>query len=403
MKIFVATNLLPKPDIAAGDRRLFAILQMLCEQHKVVLLIQNSSPQLKDDEHYIEQLKQIGIHIIVFGERYMRRTMLKHTFQLGIFEFFNVARELGRDFRFSQSGIPVIVDSVDIHYMREAGAVKLGKLSVKQAAITKECELRVYNEATGVIVLTKEDEEALRQDLPGIKTWLIPIIVPLLERRNVPRKPILLFIGGFKHHPNLDGILWFANEVLPLIHQKVPNAELLIVGSHPTKEVSALNNYDGIKVIGFVPDTIPYLNKAAVSIAPLRYGAGMKGKVSEALAAGIAVVTTSLGIQGFSAISGEHLLVADEAQQFANHVITLLNDPTEAFAMGARGRRLVKDICSADVVQAALNKMLGEATLASDPSQFKWKRIAFFIRCVQDSLNHLIRRILKRLWILRMP
>ena len=119
---------------------------------------------------------------------------------------------------------------------------------------------------------------------------VIPVVVPCRERPGRDRRPELLFLGGFQHAPNLDGLSWFVREAWPAVRVAVPGARLTVVGSNPTPEVERLGGRDGIEVVGRVPETGPYLERAALMVAPLRYGAGMKTKVVEAMAAGLAVV-----------------------------------------------------------------------------------------------------------------
>jgi glycosyltransferase involved in cell wall biosynthesis len=380
VKIYVATKFPPKPDTYSGDRRFFSILEILCKRHEVTLHLLYIKQLAKEDEPYLRRLEEIGIKKMVFGQDRLWQTMLKHRFDLAFIEFYHEARSLSPVFRLAQPGAPVIVDSVDLHYLREAGAVKLGRISAGQAALNKRAELNAYKQATGVVVLTEEDGVSLRRELAEVKTWLIPNVVPILERRDVPRKPAILFVGNFSHDPNLDGILWFANGIWPEIRRRVANAELLIVGSHPPPEVNALGKMPGVTLTGFVPDTAPYLDRAAVSVAPLRFGAGMKGKVCEAIAAGMPVVTTTVGVQGLAAVSGKHLLVADDPLEFAGHVVGLLNNPGEAWVMGEQGRNLIKGVCAVEVVAAKVEEMLEEADKLRTPGNVYWKRAIFYLQ-----------------------
>jgi glycosyltransferase involved in cell wall biosynthesis len=145
---------------------------------------------------------------------------------------------------------------------------------------------------------------------------------------------------------------------VPAIRSDVPDARLTVVGGDPTAEVSALVGLGGIEVVGHVPETAPYLDRAALMVAPLRFGAGLKSKVVEGLAGGLGVVTTMVGAQGLGAVSGEHLAVADSAEEFARSVVELLGDPDRARQMGLAGRRLVGDTCSPAAVSARLEAML---------------------------------------------
>jgi len=187
---------------------------------------------------------------------------------------------------------------------------------------------------------------------------VFPIVVELRERPKRTRAPELLFVGGFIHPPNEDGICWFVREVWPDVRDAVPDATLTIVGSHASAEVLALERCAGVRVVGYVPDTAPYLDRAAVSIAPLRYGSGMKGKVVEALACGVPVVTTSAGAQGLEVRAGVDLEVADQPQAFAHAVVALLQNPVLAEAMGLAGQKVAARLCDPDRIEQSLQEMI---------------------------------------------
>ncbi|MEI7981423.1 MAG: glycosyltransferase, partial [Bacteroidota bacterium] len=132
----------------------------------------------------------------------------------------------------------------------------------------------------------------------------------------------------------------------------------LIIGSDPTPEVEALANVPGIKVLGYVPETKPYLEMAAVSVAPLRVGGGMKGKVNEAMAHGIPVVATHIGAQGFDAIHGKNMMITDDAAEFASCVNTLLDDDVLQQNMGLAGQELNSAICSHRAVKEKIRGLV---------------------------------------------
>ena len=146
--------------------------------------------------------------------------------------------------------------------------------------------------------------------------------------------------------------------MLGLVRQTVPEARLIIVGSNATREVKEPAEVPGVEVCGYVPDTGPYLDRAAVLIAPLRYGGGMKGKVCEALASGVSVVTTSVGAQGIPLVSGISACIADSPREFADAVVSILRSPADAERMGAKGREVMVGLCSAQAVAPQVQKLV---------------------------------------------
>jgi glycosyltransferase involved in cell wall biosynthesis len=139
----------------------------------------------------------------------------------------------------------------------------------------------------------------------------------------------LLFIGGYGHPPNVDAIRWFVSDILPHIRAKLPDVRVNVVGSHmPEKLREYLGTQPGVSVEGFVENLDPIFRDARIFVAPLRYGAGVKGKIGQAIEYGIPVVSTSIGEEGMHLEDGESCLVANDAEAFAAAVIKLYGDQT---------------------------------------------------------------------------
>jgi glycosyltransferase involved in cell wall biosynthesis len=201
---------------------------------------------------------------------------------------------------------------------------------------------------------------AAEENMPPL--YLLPVIVPMRARAQRVREKSLLFVGGFKHAPNVDGIGWFVRDCWPSIQARVPEAELVVIGGDAPASVLALSAVPGVKLTGWVPDTAPFLDAAAVSIAPLRFGAGMKVKVIEALAAALPVVTTAFGAQGLGATSNVNIMVADDSAAFSDAVCKLLLDPALAEAIGTAGQQLSDQVCGIGRATMAIDAMLQSAT-----------------------------------------
>jgi O-antigen biosynthesis protein len=147
------------------------------------------------------------------------------------------------------------------------------------------------------------------------------------EEADLSRRRDMLFVAGFAHEPNEDAALWFIEKVLPIIWQRAPNVRVWLVGSNPTRKIRELAVSPSIALTGFVTDEelAQHYSKARVAIAPLRYGAGMKGKVVEAMRFGVPIVTTPVGMQGMTELEAK-LPVRSDAASFAETVLTLLTD-----------------------------------------------------------------------------
>jgi sugar transferase (PEP-CTERM/EpsH1 system associated) len=172
----------------------------------------------------------------------------------------------------------------------------------------------------------------------------------------------LAFTGAMDYWANVDAVVWFVREVLPLIRRDRPQARFWIVGTNPTAEVRKLAELPGVAVTGRVPDVRPYIAHAAAVVAPLRIARGVQNKVLEAMAMAKPVVTTSMAAAGAEAtVAGEELLVADEPQETARAVAVLLDDPARRAEMGARARRRIRESYGWGASFARLDRLLGLA------------------------------------------
>lgn len=208
----------------------------------------------------------------------------------------------------------------------------------------KQYEGRVCRAFEAVTAVSEEDRSALveaigaQRDIP-----IIPIAVDAEREAPVARQPGargILSLATMMWPPNIDGVLWFANSIYPLVKRQVDDTRFFVVGQRPVAEVRALPEQDpSIEVTGYVSDPTPYIAGSACLIVPLRSGGGMRVKILEALARGIPVVSTTIGYEGIDLIAGEHLLVADTAEEFAASVTQLLNDPALGARIAAAGRR----------------------------------------------------------------
>jgi glycosyltransferase involved in cell wall biosynthesis/tetratricopeptide (TPR) repeat protein len=256
----------------------------------------------------------------------------------------------------------VCVDSVDLHYIREARAARIAgdRRRTMRAYATRIMELTTYACADGVGVVTDVEVQRLSLDLPQTPVSLLPLVqdpVPATPGRRGRRG--LVFVGGFFHEPNVDAVLWFVKEIHPLITGRHSDADVCIVGQEPTDEIKDLAG-PHIRILGWVPETAPYLNRALVSIAPLRYGSGMKGKISEALAYGVPVVTTSVGAEGIGIVNGVHALVADTPTEFADAVCRLMEDGALWDRLSTAGKRLLEERWGSARMRKRLETLLSE-------------------------------------------
>jgi O-antigen biosynthesis protein len=168
----------------------------------------------------------------------------------------------------------------------------------------------------------------------------------------------LLFVGSYRHPPNVDAARWLASDILPRIQARLPGVRLHLVGAEAPPDVVALGELEGIQFHGFVPDLLPLLQRSRLTLAPLRYGAGVKGKVNQSLAHGLPVVATRCAVEGMYLHDGEDVLVADDAQGFADAVVRAYEDQALWQTLAAGGLENTRRHFSSEAVRGTLKSLL---------------------------------------------
>ena len=195
-----------------------------------------------------------------------------------------------------------------------------------EAANMKARELEAIRNVDSTIVVSSTELELLKPQLPEVSLEILPLLlnIPGTNVGFLDRKDFC-FVGGFQHTPNIDAVLYFTSEIMPIIRKKLPGVKFHIIGSKPTPEILALNSED-IVVHGFIDDLNAVLGQMRLSVAPLRYGAGVKGKVGTSMAAGLPSVISPIAAEGMSLTDGQHAIIASNPHNFANSVIELYTD-----------------------------------------------------------------------------
>ncbi len=337
-KILIILPFLPMYDRAAGEKRWFNTLKILNKYFDIVFLARNGAGQLK----YINELEKMGITVFHTDQTRLRNMgceiqgpiwidfplLLKsNDFKAIIVGFHHVAHQYWRDIRTYSSRSVFIIDSYDLAFIRERRRARIsGDPALLWKAIeTKRLELEMYKRADMVLTVTEEDRRLLLEEVPWLRVGISTDIHPLPEARRKDRGDGIVFVGNYNHDPNEDAVIYFVQEILPHVKRDLPHVKFYIVGNNPTEKVKRLAAED-IIVTGFVPEVTPYLMSSRVFVVPLRYGSGLKGKIGEALAAGIPIVTTSIGAEGMNLTHGRNALIADDPEDFAREVINVYKD-----------------------------------------------------------------------------
>ncbi|MFC2029813.1 glycosyltransferase [Chloroflexota bacterium] len=209
-------------------------------------------------------------------------------------------------------------------------------------------ELRACHTADRVVAVSATDASALLELDPQLTPTVVPNGVDMVYYsaavaplgKDGPSSSDLVFTAKMDFRPNVDAVLWFVEMVLPLILHQEPQARLWAVGKDPHPRLAPLADNPAVVLTGWVEDVRPYIAAAGVYVVPLRIGGGTRLKVPEAMAMGKAIVSTSLGCEGFELEAGRELLVADTPAEFASAVVALLRDPQRRATLGDAARNL---------------------------------------------------------------
>lgn len=244
------------------------------------------------------------------------------------------------------AGLPKVLTEIDASHFRGRGSyLRGGAAAAQESALYRAYARRFYPRCDALTALCAEDARILRRLLPGTPVSVVGLSTELPER-PAPRPKDgaeLLFVGNYLHFPNEDAAVHLCRDVLPLLRARAPQARVSLVGACPTPAVRALAS-EAVTVTGPVPSVRPWLERAAVFVAPVRVGGGTKCKVLEAFAHGVPVVATSRVLAGMDAPgAGEAMLTADGPEAFAGAVLRLLRDPELRARLSERGRLLAEE------------------------------------------------------------
>lgn len=314
------------PDQDSGSLRMFNLIRVL---RRLGFSVTFAPSNLADSERYANKLERNGVEVVRPPDYKTLDEFLEKAgteFELCILSRPQVAERWLDLVRLLCPRATVLYDTVDLHFLRRERELDVRGESQLPAS-TKEEELRACWRADAVLVVSAYDRERLSQEEPSLDVHVVsnihelhPSPVPFEEREGI------LFVGGFQHEPNIDAVIWFTEEVLPRIHEELPELRLRIVGSDMPEEVRALAS-DRVLIEGYVPDLTEILDHSRLSVAPLRYGSGVKGKVNQAMSHGLPCVVTSVAAEGMEAKPGLEIVIADRVEDFAAAVINVYRDP----------------------------------------------------------------------------
>lgn len=368
-RVLVLDHCTPTPNQDAGSVTVFNLLLLLREMDFQVTFIPEDNFLYMSE--YTTALQRVGIEVlyapyVVSIEAHLKEYGSRYDL---IFLFRPTVVE--RNIEALRQYCPkakVLFHTVDLHFLRMQREAELlnDKAKMKQAAVMRQREFAAIRVVDATIVHSSAELELLRPECPVEKISVFPLImdVPGTNKSFSDRRDIV-FVGGYQHTPNIDAVQFFVSEIMPLLRKQLPGVRFYVVGSKPPDEITTLACEDVI-ITGFIEDLTSMLDKMRVSVVPLRYGAGIKGKVGSAMAVGLPVVATSIAAEGMSLTDGENILVADGVEAFASTVVSLYESEVLWNKLSEEGLKYADQAWGAEAAWDILANILSEIDIHTE-------------------------------------
>ena len=358
-RVLIVDATTPMPDHDSGSLRMVNLMRVLADLGCQTSFLPENRLYV---ERYTAALQELGVEALYAPYAQDPLKLLRERgreFDLVILSRHYVAAPYLGLVRLHAPQARVVFDTVDLHYLREQRAAELAgdAALARHAAATRAQELRLIRECDVTLVVSPVEQALLVQDAPGARVEVLSNVHEVYGcRRPFGERSDLVFVGGFQHPPNTDAVAWFVGEVFPHVRAELTDARVHVIGSRVPEAIRALAD-ERVIVHGYVEDILPYMDGCRVSIAPLRYGAGVKGKVNMAMSCGLPVVATSAAVEGMHVRVGEDVLVADDPVAFAADVVRLYRDETLWNTLSANGLANVERHFSFAAARAAVERL----------------------------------------------
>ncbi|MGD1809760.1 tetratricopeptide repeat protein [Dapis sp. BLCC M126] len=333
--ILIVENYILQYDREAGANRLYQIIKIFKKLNYHVIF---AIDQGQLEEPYASQLQEMGVEILYTCPEYQKKVQEQIQDRLSMVKFVWISRpHLTQKYawfvRQHNANAKIIYDTVDLHFLRLKRAWELlpddyddKKKMEKEWMGTRELELSLARFVDLTVTVTEVEKKVFEKESIS-KVAVIPTIhTPFAgESKDFSERQGLLFIGGYKHLPNVDAVEWLCKSIMPKVWGNLPEMTVTLLGSNPPSEVKSLAE-EKIKVPGYVKDVSPYFLSHRAFVAPLRFGAGMKGKIGQSLEYGLPVITTSIGSEGMGLKHDHDVLVGDTETDFVAAIVRLYTD-----------------------------------------------------------------------------
>ncbi|MBO9585464.1 MAG: glycosyltransferase [Flavobacterium sp.] len=333
--VVIVDTKIPEYDKDSGSRRLTEIIKLLLKNNTGVFLL-GDFKEYRFITDYVQYFKDLGAVVYEPAVDKNGRLITKNEFIKQVLPFANSAwlhrPEIFAKYypliKKNKSEVKVFFDMVDFHYLRFKRESELtGDLAVmKKADKILKLELENCKRADKIIVISDVEKETLKEFYnDDSKVISIGNIHQYLKNENpvsFEKRKDLLFIGGFDHKPNVDAVNYLSEEIMPLLWKSNPDISISIIGSNPPDSIVKLNS-EKFRILGYVEDVSSYFLNSKIFVAPLRYGAGIKGKIGQSLEFGLPLVTTNIGAEGFDFKENRDVLIGNTSEEIVTNIINI--------------------------------------------------------------------------------
>lgn len=359
--VLIIDALTPQPDRDSGSLRLINLMRVLRQEGAHVVFLPAHRAHAGA---YTDALQHLGVEVwyAPFAQRppaWLREHGAR--FDTVVVCRHYVMREFLPLLRKHAPQARIVFDTVDLHYLRERREAEVvGDAGLTRNSMrTRALELDMVQRTDVTLVVSEVERALLAEDAPRAKVEVLSNLHQVAgPGHSFDQRRDLVFVGGFRHPPNVDAVRWFVSDVFPKIRGELPDVRFHCIGSDTPAVIAALATQPGVEVHGHVPDLTPYMDGVRVAVAPLRYGAGVKGKVNLSMAHGQPVVATTCAIEAMHLRDGDDVLVADDASGFADAVVRVYRDPALWQRLAQNGLRNVEQHFSPDAARSVVRRVL---------------------------------------------
>lgn len=359
--ILVVDVATPDPSRDSGSLRLFEILRIL---HHEGWRVSFAPDDGFADEASIAALGSLGVQVLCRPEiTQLPKWLKQHGASLHAVMLcrHTVAGQYTELVRRTAPQAKLILDTVDLHFVREQRAAELDDSPSlrRQAEASRRSELALIEQCDVSFVVSPEEQALLQRLAPHAHVELLSNIHHVHGRQYpYEGRQDLVFIGGYGHPPNADAIHWIADKLAPLLHAAFPDMRVHILGDLPESLRASLQR-PGVDIHGRVEDLTPWLDHCLASLAPLRFGAGVKGKINMAMSFGLPVIATDIAIEGMQLRHDENVLVANQPTDMIEAIRRLASDENLWLRLSDAGLENVREHFSPAAARETLRKVLG--------------------------------------------